>query len=520
MDLNLEIAEGFAQAGVRRAFTVASAHSLKVLDALTQVGIEITPARSELVAGHMADGYARVAGEWTLLVTSTGPGAGNALGAMATAGKDCSKVVHVTTSNQAEDGRAQAVHYVPEQGAWLSSNSSPLIDFGGADTQDLLDAFSAAEGPFSVVVPFRLERRTPLMRWIPERPISNGPRLASDLSEALAMWLGAERRLLWIGGGARELGLERLAKFAERSAAAVVTTIQGKDLFPSDHPHFVGCTLQSDAVKQIVQRAEACLALGSRMADLSTANWDPAFPKKLVRVAHSDEHPPWSGIDHRHVDMDVETAMASIETLLGPSATHSFGRDVGLLAAQGRYQIDRSTPEYQILDAITANLGPDDVLSCDMTKLSFWTIGGLQLPAGARYLFPGLLTMGFGMPSGVGASWARPSSRVIVLTGDGGLLSVLPGIDDARGCPGRLDIVLVDDDGYGLLRPQASDSVAKDLCTFSGPAWEPLISSFGISYVSVSTPDELSEKLAIHSTGPRVLHVDGTKLAMGDWRQA
>ena len=65
--------------------------------------------------------------------------------------------------------------------------------------------------------------------------------------------------------------------------------------------------------------------------------------------------------------------------------------------------------------------------------------------------------MGFGVPAGVGASWARPDGHTIVLTGDGSLLSVLPALDDATRAPGRLSILVMDDDGYGILRPQASE---------------------------------------------------------------
>lgn len=522
-EVHATAARAFSEAGVKRAFTVASAHNLELLDALESADIEVIPSRCELSAGHMADGHARKSGQATLLVTSTGPGAGNSVGAFATAAKDCSPLIHVTTSN--EYANAQTVHRVPEQSDWHQAFDAPMIDLGDQDVGHLRQVLKSRIGALTVVVPYRSDRQRGLERSSGEmssKSVAVAPSGDSeDLAAALSPWLAATRRLLWIGGGARLAGRDVLIQLAELSGAAVFTSIQGKDLFPHDHPQFVACTLQSNLSRSVARTGEVCLALGSRMSETSTATWTRDFPPLLLRVARSGDNPEWPQVDIRSVGDDVAALGAALLRSLMTQPIPSFGREAGEQALRMRTQLDRSTPQYGLLEAITSHLSANDTFVCDTTKMAFWAIGGSRLPAGSRFLFPGLLSMGFGVPAGVGACWAAPDAHTIVLTGDGSLLSVLPVLDDVARAPGRISIVLMDDDGYGILRPRATETVAGELCTFPGPDWESVASAFGIEYVDVGDPLDLSRALDDRRTHrPVILRLDGSGLTMGGWTEA
>ena len=67
--------------GVDTVFGVASVHNLPILDAMTRQGeISVISVRHEQSAVHAADGYSRVTGRLGVAITSTGPGAANAMG--------------------------------------------------------------------------------------------------------------------------------------------------------------------------------------------------------------------------------------------------------------------------------------------------------------------------------------------------------------------------------------------------------------------------------------------------------
>src|SRR3989442_13809511 len=92
------LVEAFATFGVRQAFGIPGVHSLALYDALaTDSRIRHVTARHEQGAGYMAEGYARASGQPSLLFTIGGPGATNALTAVADAYADSIPLIHLST---------------------------------------------------------------------------------------------------------------------------------------------------------------------------------------------------------------------------------------------------------------------------------------------------------------------------------------------------------------------------------------------------------------------------------------
>jgi acetolactate synthase-1/2/3 large subunit len=86
-----------ASAGVEVVFGIPSVHNLPIYDALRRHGaIRAVTVRHEQAAAGAADAYARVTGRPGVCITSTGPGAANAMGALLEAFVSSSPVVHLT----------------------------------------------------------------------------------------------------------------------------------------------------------------------------------------------------------------------------------------------------------------------------------------------------------------------------------------------------------------------------------------------------------------------------------------
>ncbi len=515
-----DVTRVLAESGCIRAFVVGSNHNLKVLDGLSEAGVESVAMRHEVGAVHAADGHARVSGARTAVVTSTGPGAGNAVGAFSAAAKDGSPVVHVTTTHFPAGPRGQGVHTIMDQGGWLRAFDAPVLDAAVLDVESIAKELAAATGAVTLVIPDDEERCHAL-------PAALAPEIALPMTvEAVAQgideWLESERPLLWIGGGARSVPSAVLGALATRRGAAVVTTVQGKDLFDPSHPSFAGCTLQSELTQDAIAGATSCLALGSRVTELSSASWS-ALPSHVVRIGFSNDEPLVPGATYAHLPIAVDAAVAYLDAAL-PAISDvpgsAFGAESGARYRAARANKGRSGAEYDYIDAIAGALGPDDVVVCDMTKLAFWAMLALNMPEGARWLWPGMLNMGFGLPAGIGAAVARPDAHVVVLCGDGGLLTIAAELDLLASTPGRISIVLIDDDGYGLLRPFASDSVRTQLCSFGGPDWQKLAEAFGIRYLPIESGAALAVALGRGERGATLMHVNGTELCSQNWRQA
>ena len=515
MSLSVELAETLADAGMRVAFTVPSIHSLSLLVALEGAGISLRPARSEVGAAHLADGHARVSGEPTGLITSTGPGSGNAVGAFTAAAKDGSPVVHISTTNfpgRQSVASVLGLHTVAEQSQWTALDA-PVVDLGGNGLVAHVGELLVTRSPFSVLVPTSDDRAGGCVE--PTAVANASSDDDATLEAALLRWLAVERRLLWIGGGARRVGTAGLVALAERTGAAVVTTVQAKDLFPADHPQLLGCTWNGPEVQAVAADADACLVLGSRLTEISTSVWAAPFPSIIIDVGRGPRG---------HLFPDTETVQVSADCsrAVGWIGSHVEGTPpvwgVEATAEAVRRKAARAGDPLasKLLRGVEAGLAPGDIVVADMTKLSFHALPGLRLPSGARFLFPGMLNMGFGLPAALGASVAAPGAHVVALVGDGSLLSMLPELDHAREWKGKVTVVLLDDNSYGLLESRVPDSIAAGTCRFPGPDWSVLARAFGFEARDV-TADELGSALRLRSSGFAMLRVDVSGLSL-DWR--
>src|SRR4051812_38586958 len=87
--------------GVEHVFGIVSVHNLPIVDAIDRSGtIRMVPVRHEQAAVHCADGYARASGRLGVAITSTGPGAANAMGALHEAHHASSRVLMITGQSE------------------------------------------------------------------------------------------------------------------------------------------------------------------------------------------------------------------------------------------------------------------------------------------------------------------------------------------------------------------------------------------------------------------------------------
>ena len=98
------IVESLKAQGVDTIFGIISVHTLDLFDALfdNQDDIRFIGGRLELGCGYMADAYSRASGKPGVLLTSTGPGAADSMGAMGEAYFSSSNLLQITTNVEKE----------------------------------------------------------------------------------------------------------------------------------------------------------------------------------------------------------------------------------------------------------------------------------------------------------------------------------------------------------------------------------------------------------------------------------
>ena len=162
------VSEFLHQIDVKDVFGVVSVHNIPMLDAIGRRNhIRMIPARGEMGAGHMADGYARAHNGLGVVFTSTGPGAANVAGAIVESRFAGSSVLHFTgqTATENLDKNQGTVHDVPNQLGMLSSISKEAIRIDDEDEalEKLIYACKIAltppKGPVSIEIPIDIQRK-------------------------------------------------------------------------------------------------------------------------------------------------------------------------------------------------------------------------------------------------------------------------------------------------------------------------------------------------------------------------
>jgi acetolactate synthase I/II/III large subunit len=473
------VAVALERLGVDVVFGIPSVHNLPIYDALRRRGaIRAITVRHEQSAAGAADGYARVSGRLGVVITSTGPGAANAMGALLEARVSASPVLHITgqiDSRFLGQGRG-FIHEVPDQAAMLKSvcKWSAVALSTEEIPERLVQAAAAAlrpaSGPASIEIPIDLQYAScgaSLSDLVPtdvgERARREVPPIDQDAVAAAAQVLeGSSRPLIWAGGGVVASGAEsELEKLAHLLGAGVLTSPNGRGVMPEDDPLCIGNLPWDEDVRALCQDADVLLAVGTRFQGPNTQNWQMVLPDKIV---HIDVDPSVPGRSYPVVAAVVADARGALSAILARLGAQDGGAHAGAelgwrervaeTALQARRRL-RSTlgPQEGLLDELQDLLPAGTVVVKDST-IPAYTWGNRLLKVGGvrSAVMPNSFAIGLGVPHALGAAAADPSRPVVLMVGDGGFM--LAAGDLATYAQERLPVVvlLFNDGGYGILR--------------------------------------------------------------------
>ena len=156
------VVDVLARSGVEVVFGIPSVHNLPIYDAIRRDSrIRAMSVRHEQGAVGAADGFARTTGRLGVCLTSTGPGAANAMGGQLEACVSSSPVLHLTGQIDSRflDKRRGFIHEVPDQLGMMARLSKaghrpPSADGVGATVaQAIVEAMTCPRGPVAVEIP-------------------------------------------------------------------------------------------------------------------------------------------------------------------------------------------------------------------------------------------------------------------------------------------------------------------------------------------------------------------------------
>ena len=307
-----QLVEYLAERGVRHVFGLCGHTNIAVLSAMENSPVEFINVRHEQVASHAADGYARVTGKASVLLTHLSPGLTNAATGVANAALDCIPMVVIAGDvptfyhgkhphqevNLHADGAQFEIYRPFVKRAWR------------VDTPDLFPeiiekAFSLAEsgqpGPVLVDVPmdvFSAQIDPALFARLAHNAKDLVPPSMDDetAEKIVRRLMESDRPVLFVGGGIHlAQASEELRTFVDHMSIPVAHSLMGKGALPDDHPLVLGMTgfWGTSLVNQACLGADTILAIGTRFKEADSSSWYPGYTFDIpkARLIHIDIEP-------------------------------------------------------------------------------------------------------------------------------------------------------------------------------------------------------------------------------------
>jgi acetolactate synthase-1/2/3 large subunit len=523
--------------GVDTVFGIPGGANLPTYDALYDAGIRNVLCRHEQGAGHAAEGYAKASGKVGVALATSGPGATNLVTAIADAMMDSVPTVFITgqvrTDLLGTDGFQEAD---------TIGITMPIVkhSFQVLDPREIPhtvhEAFYLARtgrpGPVLVDIPQDLSRAD-----IPYDPAESSKvdlpgythfdeGNAKQIRLAAKALANARRPVIYAGGGVVNGNASaELTELVVTGRFPCTCTVMGLGAFPAPHERWLGMLGMhgTRTANYAIDGADLIVAVGARFDDRITGKLSEFAPR--AKFVHIDVDPaeisknvpahipivgdckrilPRLTAEYRALEADSSRLDEWWEQL------HRWQKEWPL-----KYEASREgeIPPQKMVEAMYKVTGGDAIITSDVGQHQMWCAQWYQFPKPRRWINSGGLgTMGFGLPSAIGAKAAMPDELVVCLAGDGSL--VMNCQEFATAVEHDIDVkVFIMNNGYlGMVRQWQElfwDGRYSGVEMGSSPDWVKLAEAFGAKGMRVSRDDEVEEAMreAIEAKGTVVLDV-------------
>jgi acetolactate synthase I/II/III large subunit len=438
------------KAGVELIFAYPGGASMPMHQALTKSSqIRTVLPRHEQGGSFAAEGYARVTGKAGVCMGTSGPGATNLITAIADAYLDSTPLVAIT---------GQVPTFMIGRGAFQETDffgmTLPVVkhSYLVTDPNDIprivKEAFYIAEsgrpGPVVIDMPKDVqEARTQpiypetieLRGYIAHRP-------ADDLAmnEAMGLIMQAKRPVIYAGGGIISAEAHKeLKEFAERTGIPVTTTLMGVGGFPETHDlsmKWLGMH-GTVAANNAANEADLLLALGVRFDDRVTGKVEKFCEHgTIIHIDIDNAEINKNKLVRLPIQADIREALQKLNVLLD-KAGWKPRKEGWAHFGEWRTQIQAWKKEFPMgYEEEPGRIAPQWVIEqlYELTKgdmIMTTGVGQHQMWAAQYYHFDeprrlvtslGLGSMGYGLPSAIGAKCAFPNMEVVNIDGDGSFI--------------------------------------------------------------------------------------------------
>ncbi len=484
-------------------------------------------SRHEQGAAYMALGYALASGKTGVYVVVPGSGFLNTTAALATAYATNAPVLCLAGQIHMDQiGRDYGMlHEIPDQLAvmrsltkWARRAESP-----GELPQLLAAALSEMRSgrprPVGLEVPLNVLAATAKMNDAPLPLTVRRPAAEPDTIEEAARLLGKARNpVIFIGGGAMDAG-EEVRALAEALQAPVIASGRGRGILSSRHPF----SHTYAAGERLWEQADLAIAIGTRLTR-PLIHWKSPDHLSLIRIDIAPQQSGFLANAAVTVAADSKDALRALLPVLPRYNRQRPSRTAEMLALRKEIEalFDSFQPQTDFVRAIRDTLPEDGIFVDEITQVGYASILAMPVYRPRTFLTPNYqATLGWGLPTALGAKVAAPDRSVLSISGDGGFLFCAMELATAVQHGINTVSVVFNDGAYGNVRRMQKELYAGRVISSDlvNPDFVAFVESFGALGVRVHSANSLRDALtdAFAADLPVVIEVPVAEMP-GPWR--
>ncbi len=546
------ITQFLASRGVRHVFLVTGGGAMHLNDAFGRTKeIEYVACHHEQACAMAAESYYRLSGRVAAVNVTTGPGGTNALTGIFGAYTDSCGVFVVSGQVKTETIIASTglpLRQMGDQEVDIISMARPITKYAEMVTDPTTIRYhlekawhlctTGRPGPVWLDIPINIqssmidpaslkgfEPTEAKIAWETADLKATCARILDDIRRA-------KRPVIMAGSGVRISGTtSQFLALVERLGVPVATAFNAHDLVWNDHPLYAGRpgTVGDRPGNFAVQNADYVLVLGCRLnirqVSYNYRSFARAAKVAMVDIDAAELKKPTLKIDEPvHADLnDFFATCATIKTE-GPTPEHSayVARCKEWLAKYpvvlpeyraNRYKIN----PYIFMDQLFEQLGPDATVVTANATACVTAFQTATIRKGQRlYSNSGCATMGFDLPSAIGATFAAGRKPVICLAGDGSIQMNVQELQTIATHRLPIKIFLLNNLGYQSIKLTQQNFFSDNIVgcgTDSGlgfPNFALLAQAYGLKYFSAQTQDASPAAIreALAEPGPVLCEIE------------
>lgn len=527
------IIESLKKMGVEVIFGYPGGQLIPFYDMLYDADMQHMLVRHEQCAAHAADGYARASGKVGVCLATSGPGATNLVTGIATAFMDSSPILAIT-------GQVPSILIGNDafQEADIVGITMPITKHSyQVSNPDLIPStiktsFELAKkgrpGPILIDVPKEVQEgeltkfEDSLISTPGYNPTIKGN--IKQIKKACEFIRQSKKPLILAGSGVLIAdAADDLVKLARLIKAPIMTSLLGKGVIDESDDLSLGMLGMHGrkVANDNVNESDLLIAVGTRFSDRTTGKISDFAPN--TKIIHIDVDPAEIG---KNVEVDLpivgdaknilESLVEVLEGYTPSNEAISWANDLKVQKVQKYPRItydDVPLKPQTVMKEIGEAITEDTIVTTDVGQNQMWAAHYLDIHKPRKFISSGGLgTMGFGLPSAIGAKVACPEDPVMTITGDGGFLMVCQELATIKQYDVPVITAILENRTLGMVYQWQNLLYNERYCQTTlneSPDFVKLAESFGISASRITKPGETKEavKKAIKDNEPVVLDI-------------